>query len=145
MKLYSFSPRCMAFSLKKLIFGKNKRAPHVLIIEDDALLARVLSEALAKENIEAVVVNNGLKAMEVAQNMHPRVILLDLVLPGIDGFEILKQLKSDKTMKKVPVAIISNLSDAPDVKSVKVLGAEEYFIKANTRLEKIVDYVKSKL
>ena len=135
----------MAFSLKHLFSSRKKKNPCILIVEDDALLARLLSDTLTKENMDPQIVDSGLKVMEVALRVHPKVIPLDLILPGLDGFAILKHLKADKFMKNIPVAIITNLNEPADAKSVKVLGAEEYFIKANTRLEEIVDYVKSKL
>jgi len=135
----------MVFSLKRLFSGRKKKNPCILVVEDDALLARLLGDILSKEQMSPEIVSNGLKAMETALKVHPKVILLDLVLPGLDGFTILKHLKADKLTKHIPVAIITNLNEPADAKSVKVLGAEEYFIKANTRLEEIVDYVKSKL
>ncbi len=142
MHYYSLA---MAFSLKHLFSSRKKKNPCILIVEDDALLARLLSDMLTKENMDPEVVGDGLKAMEVALRIRPKIILLDLILPGLDGFAILKHLKADKITKNIPVAIITNLNEPADVKSVKVLGADEYFIKANTRLEEIVDYIKSKL
>lgn len=126
------------------MFGKRKKGK-VLIVEDDALLAKVLSQGFAAENFEAGVVGNGLDALDMVKTFQPQIILLDLMLPGIDGFEILKQIKENDLTKNVPVIIISNLDQVSDVKSAKVLGAEEYFIKANTQLQKIIDYVKSRV
>ena len=81
----------------------------------------------------------------MAKKFQPKIILLDLMLPGIDGFEVLKQLKESEETKNIPVIVISNLDQVSDVKSAKVLGAEEYFIKANTQLQKIIDYTKSRI
>jgi DNA-binding response OmpR family regulator len=90
-------------------------------------------------------VDNGLAAEKTAKSFSPDIILLDLIIPGIDGFAVLKQLKAGAKTKNIPVAILSNLGDVGDVKSTKALGADEYFIKANTEMEKIVKYVKNKL
>jgi DNA-binding response OmpR family regulator len=122
--------------------NKSKK---VLIVEDDALLSKVLSESFLKEKFQVAVVDNGLNVAEMVGSFSPDIILLDLIIPGIDGFGVLKELKENKKSENIPVAIISNLGDAGDVKSTKALGADEYFIKSNTEMEKIVHYVKSKL
>lgn len=128
---------------KKPASGKsNKR---ILIVEDDMLLCDVLSDTLIAEGYEVVTVSDGAKAFDAVKKVSPALILLDLVLPGLDGFEILKQIKADKDTENIHVAVISNLGEVADVKSVRALGAEEYFIKANTDLEKIVKYVKKVL
>ncbi|OGH91936.1 MAG: hypothetical protein A2534_00395 [Candidatus Magasanikbacteria bacterium RIFOXYD2_FULL_39_9] len=114
----------------------------VLIVEDDALLAQVLASSFNEVKFGVLNIYNGLEVLDAAKKFEPAVILLDLILPGIDGFEVLKQLKADVQTKNIPVVIISNLTDAADIKSALALGAVEYFIKANTQLEKIVDFVK---
>jgi len=124
---------------------KKKNLKKVLIIEDDALLLRVLSDAFVGEGFEIMTVENGLEVLETTKKFLPHLILLDLIIPGIDGFAVLKQLKADKVTEKIPVVILSNLENVGDVKSTKALGAEEYFIKANIKMEKLIDYVKSKL
>ncbi|MDD4901446.1 MAG: response regulator [Patescibacteria group bacterium] len=130
------------FGMKKKTLGKGKK---ILIVEDDSLLAKVLSESFLIEKFRVVMVNNGLDAAKAVKTFLPDIILLDLIIPGLDGFAVLKQLKSDAKTKNIPVAVISNLSDVGDVKSTKALGADEYFIKANTEMDKIVKYVKNKL
>jgi len=128
------------FGIKKKLSGKK-----VLIVEDDSLLAKVFSESFLAEKFQVVMVDNGLKAAEAVRDFSPDIILLDLIIPGIDGFAVLKQLKSDPKTKNIPVAVISNLSSAGDIKAVKALGADEYFIKSNTEVDKIIKYVKNKL
>ncbi len=122
--------------------NKKKNRKKVLIIEDDALLARVLAEGFNEAGFETFNVVDGMAAIGAVKKFVPDVIILDLILPGIDGFEILRQLKSEKETEKIPVIVTSNLDSAPDVKSVKALGAEEYFIKANVQLENIIDFTK---
>lgn len=128
------------------MFGKKKKlAKKVLIVEDDSLLSRILSESFLEEKFQVAVVDNGLQVEETAKSFSPDIILLDLIIPGIDGFEVLKKLKSGEKTKNIPVAVISNLGSIGDVKSTKALGADEYFIKSNTEMEKIIKYVKDKL
>jgi len=129
--------------LSSLVGGSKK--PSVLLVEDDALLAGILTTRLKEEGIGVTVENNGLNVVALATQQKPRMILLDLVIPGIDGFDVLRQLKAKNATKEIPVIVISNLGQAADMKSAKALGADEYFIKAQTELEQIVGYVKSKV
>lgn len=130
----------------KIFSGKKKKpAKKVMIVEDDALLAKALAESFITEKFEVTIVGNGLEVPDVIKKFFPDIILLDLILPGIDGFSVLRQLKEEPKTKNIPVAILSNLGEAGDVKSTKALGADEYFIKANTEIAKIIKYVKDKL
>lgn len=138
-KLYSSLMRAIMFGRKKIISKK------ILIVEDDSLLAKVVSTSFLAEKFQVVTVENGLEVLDAAKKFSPDIILLDLIIPGIDGFAVLKQLKEDDITKNIPVAIMSNLGTIGDIKSTKALGADEYFIKANTEIEKIVSYVKTKL
>ena len=127
-------------------FGLKKKAnKKVLIVEDDALLLKVLSSSLLSDGFEVATVENGLEVMASVKKFVPNIILLDLIIPGIDGFEVLKQLKEDASTKNIPVVIMSNLGSEADVKATKALGADEYFIKSNTELEKITNFIKAKL
>lgn len=129
--------------LSRLFGASEKRS--VLLVEDDALLAGILTTRLKEEGIGVTIESNGLNVVALAAEQKPRMILLDLVIPGIDGFDVLRQLKAKDSTKDIPVIVISNLGQAADMKSAKALGAEEYFIKAQTELEQIVGYVKEKL
>jgi DNA-binding response OmpR family regulator len=104
-----------------------------------------LSESFLEEKFQVATVDNGLNVAEAVKDFGPHIILLDLILPGLDGFAVLKALKSNPKTEKIPVVVLSNLSDVGDVKSTKALGADEYFIKSNTEMSKIVKYVKNKL
>ncbi len=120
----------------------DKAEKRILLVEDDALLVQVLIHALKEDKFDILNIANGLKVLDAAKKFEPAAILLDLILPGLDGFAVLKQLKEDEKTKHIPVVVISNLGEAADVKSALALGAEEYFIKANTQLEKIINFVK---
>jgi len=132
---------------EKIFSGKSNKATKkkVLSIEDDALLAKVLLEGLSLEGYEVMNVGDGLAALTETKKFMPDIILLDLILPGIDGFEVLKQLKADEITKNIPVLVVSNLGAVADVKSVKALGAEEYFIKANSEMEEIFKSIKNRI
>jgi len=123
------------------LFAKKAAKKNVLIVEDDALLCHALSEGISHAGHVPVCVGNGQDVLPAVQKKAPDIILLDLILPGLDGFAILKALKSDTKTASIPVAIISNLDSMADVKSAKSLGAETSFIKANTGIAEIVEFV----
>ena len=129
------------------MFGRKKpiKKRKILVIEDDSLLANILINSFVREGFEAFNILDGLQAIETTKKLRPDLILLDLILPGLDGFEVLRQLKADEQLKKVPVFIISNLYSISDVRSAKILGAEEYFIKANTNVKNIIKEVNKRL
>ena len=121
---------------------KQKDKKRVLIVEDDALLAQVLMDKFKKEEFAAINVVNGLDVKGKTLQFKPAIILLDLILPGLDGFEVLKLLKDNEQTKNIPVVVISNLGGESDVRSAKSLGAEDYFIKANISLEDLLQKVR---
>jgi len=130
--------------LRKL-FTRSKPTGRVLVVEDDAMLSRVLAESLKTEKFKVLVVDNGSKVFDETAKFLPDIILLDLVLPGLDGFAVLKQLKEETKTASIPVVVVSNLDQPSDVKAVKALGADQYFLKANTKLDLIIQYVKDRL
>ena len=127
----------------KKLFEKKEKIKKILIVEDDAMLSKVLAESLKDEKNEVIIVENGLNVVDEAISISPNIILLDLVIPGIDGFEVLKELKEESKTKNIPVIVVSNLSQESDVRAVKSLGALKYFIKANSSMSDIVQYVKN--
>lgn len=121
---------------------KSKEKKTILIVEDDALLAQVLMDKFGREEFVPVNVVNGLDVQAKAVELKPAIILLDLILPGLDGFGVLKLLRANDKTKKIPVVVISNLGEESDVRSAKALGAEDYFIKANISMEKLLQNVR---
>lgn len=113
-----------------------------MVVEDDALLAQVLMDKLSREEFATINVVNGLEVKGKALQFKPAIILLDLILPGLDGFEVLKLLKGNEQTKHIPVVVISNLGEESDVRSAKSLGAEDYFIKANISLDKLLENIR---
>lgn len=124
---------------------KERRKKKILIVEDDKMLSQALSDIIKEEAYKTEVVDNGLDVQKKAEEMEPNLILLDLILPGLDGFAVLKKLKTGTKTKKIPVVILSNLDKPADIKSVKVLGAVDYIIKASTNIEDIIKIIKKYL
>ena len=114
----------------------------ILIVEDDKLLRDLLTEKLERSGFTVVGAIDGKQALEKLETVMPSIILLDLVLPGLDGFEILRHIKENPTTKAVPVLVLSNLGDKDDIRRAKDLGAEEYLIKAHYTLDDIAKRVE---
>lgn len=114
----------------------------ILVIEDDAFLASLILRALEKVDFDVKLALDGEEALEKIEKQIPDFILLDLILPGIDGFELLKKLKKSSRTKQIPVIILSNLGSQNEIKKGLKLGAEAYLIKANILPEEMVKKVK---
>ncbi|OGY44689.1 MAG: hypothetical protein A3B89_04155 [Candidatus Buchananbacteria bacterium RIFCSPHIGHO2_02_FULL_40_13] len=115
----------------------------VLIVEDDEVLLRVLYLFLKRAGYTIATATDGESAVKIIQRLKPNIILLDLLLPKMDGFEVLRILKADPKLKNIPVVVLSNLGDNADIAKAKSLGANDYFIKANTDLAVILEKIKN--
>jgi len=114
----------------------------VFIIEDDEFLVKAYKYIFEKDGFEVFVAPDGVKALEALKGPPASVILLDLMLPGVDGFEVLQTLGKDERWNKVPVVILSNLSTQENIQKGKDMGAVDYLVKANTDIENVVARVK---
>lgn len=123
----------------------DQTPPHILIIEDDVFLSGLLSQRLRGENFVCEVAQNGEIGLGYARAKKPDLILLDLLLPGTDGYEVLKQLKADPESAKIPVVILSNLSQDKIVSRGFELGAAGFLVKAHNDLGEIVTKIKELL
>ena len=117
----------------------------VLIVEDDNFLRSLTAKRLEKEGYAVAVAVDGESALVTAQDAKPDLILLDLLLPGLDGFAVLGKLKAHDDLKKVPVIVFSNLGQKEDIEKAKLLGAEQFLIKANFTLDDVMDKIKAEL
>ncbi len=115
----------------------------VLLVEDDKMIIDMYTLKFSQEGFDVVQAENGKDALELAKSQKFDIILLDIILPHMDGFTILKELKSDEGTKNVPVVLLTNLGQDGDVKKGMELGATDYLIKANFTPSQVVDKVKS--
>ena len=114
----------------------------ILIVEDDQFLLKVYTTKLSSEGFEIEVATNGNDAIEKADTFKPNLIMLDIMLPQQNGFEVLEMLKDESKTKKIPVIILSNLGQESDVKKGMDLGAEDYLIKTNFSINEVVDKIQ---
>lgn len=120
---------------------KNK----ILIVEDDEFLRSLTAKRLEKENFVVVVAVDGETALGIATEEKPDLILLDLLLPGLNGFQVLEKIKASDLLKNIPVIIFSNLGQREDIEKAKELGANDFLIKANFTLDDVVAKTKEYL
>ncbi len=119
------------------------RASRMLIVEDEKVLSAALSMKFENSGFEVKVLENGELALSIAQSFKPDIILLDLLMPKKGGKEVLKELKADPELKRIPVVIISNLDSDDDIKACLAMGAVDYFVKSNHPIKEIVEKVKT--
>jgi DNA-binding response OmpR family regulator len=119
--------------------AKNKIK--VLLIEDDALIADMYKTRLGEEGFAVVNTAIGSEALKLAHETKPQIILLDVILPELDGFSILRELKSDDDTKNIPVMLLTNLGQDSDMAKGKDLGAVAYLVKANFTPSQIVEEI----
>ena len=117
----------------------------ILIIEDDKFLRDLLVKKLTEENFSVVTAIDGEEGIKKIQEVNPSLILLDLILPGINGFEVLKKTKENPATKEIPVIVLSNLGQKEDIERAIELGSEDYLVKAHFTLDEIVGKVKKYL
>ena len=116
--------------------------PRILIVEDDELIARLYEKAFSFEQYEVDVATNGENALDTISEAVPTLILLDIMMPGMNGFEVLDHLKSSEKTKDVPVIVLTNLSGEQDAEEALKKGAVKYIIKSEHNPKEIVDMVK---
>jgi len=126
----------------------NKQKPEdkfkakILLVEDDKMLSDMYVTKFSKEGMKIMKADDGAKGLEMAKKEKPDMILLDIIMPKLDGFAVLKELKKDPTMGNTHILLLTNLGQSEDVEKGQQLGADDYFIKANHTPAEIVEKVK---
>lgn len=120
-------------------------AKTILFIEDESALQKTFGDILEQEGYQMISALDGEKGLELAKEKNPDLILLDLILPKLHGFEILKELKTNPETKDIPVIILTNLEGVGDVEKALEMGATTYLVKANYTLEEVVNKIKKAL
>jgi two-component system alkaline phosphatase synthesis response regulator PhoP len=115
---------------------------NVLIVEDDQFLLSLLKNRIQRESINVLTAKDGEEALKILKSVKPDLLLLDIILPGKSGFEVLEEMKSDPQLQNAPVMIISNLGQEGDIERGRELGAVEYFVKARTSIDELINKVK---
>jgi DNA-binding response OmpR family regulator len=118
-------------------------AKKILIIEDDKFLRELIAKKLVKEDYDICEAVDGEEGIKKVKEEKPDLVLLDLILPGIDGFEVLSRTKEDPALSQIPVIILSNLGQKEDVERGLGLGAVDYLIKAHFTPGEIIEKIRA--
>jgi len=114
----------------------------ILIAEDDHFLSFLLRGRLEKEHVRVLQATDGQEVMNLLKTDRPDVIILDLIMPKVSGFEVLELMSIDPELAKIPVIILSNLGQDEDIEKAKRLGAVAYFVKARASIDEIIRAIK---
>ena len=117
----------------------------IIIIEDDEFLADIYSTELSQKGYEAAVFGDGEKGFQAIIREKPDLVILDILLPKTDGYEILKKIRDNTLIKKIPVILLTNLSRKEDVDRGLSLGANDFMIKAHFTPTEVLKVVEKRL
>lgn len=121
------------------------RQKKILIVEDEETLQRALVEFLTAENFTVVSAVDGESGLALAKSEMPDLVLLDIILPKLDGYEVLEGLKKDAATRNIPVILLTNLESTEDIQRAFDKGATTYLVKSDYRLEDVVKKIKETL
>ncbi|MBI4993986.1 response regulator [Candidatus Wolfebacteria bacterium] len=110
----------------------------ILVVEDEKPMRRVLADSLIAEGFSVLEAENGIIGLDVAMREHPDLILLDLLMPQMDGIEMLKKLREDAWGKNAIVIVLTNLGDTEKIVEATKCGAYGYLLKTNWRMDEVI-------
>ena len=114
----------------------------ILIIEDDPLMQRMYQKAFAFDGYEVLVASDGVEGLDKIRSEKPTIILLDVMMPKMNGIEVLAKVKADPEIKTIPVVMLTNLAGTADAEKVLSMGAVKYIIKSEQEPKAVVTMVK---
>jgi len=117
----------------------------ILILEDEEILANLLQKKLTNEGYEVSVSPNGERGLEMMKEKIPDLILLDIIMPGKNGFEVLEEMRKDKKLKEIPVIVISNSGQPVELDKIKELGVRDWLIKTEFDPQEVLEKVRKQL
>lgn len=120
---------------------KNK----ILFVEDEITLQEAFGDLLSSEGYEVIRALDGKDGLRLAKSEKPDLILLDLILPKMNGFEVLESIKKEEEIKGIPVIILTNLESAGDVQKAIEFGAKDYLVKANYKMKEVLEKIRAAL
>ena len=114
----------------------------ILIVEDDTLISNMYKEIFTFDSFEVEIANDGQEGLDKARNFKPNIILLDIMMPKMNGLEVLTNLKADPETKTIPVVMLTNLAGENDAKAALTQGAVKYIVKSQYDPKQISEMVK---
>ena len=123
----------------------SKKTKHILLAEDDEILYTILLKKLKAEKIKVTLAKDGIKELQLIKKNIPDLIIQDLLIPKINGYEILKKIQNNPKLKNIKTIVCSNLSDNTAIKKSKKLGAVDFLIKSEYSLDEIIKKITDHL
>jgi len=117
-------------------------AKKILLIEDEEILINLLQKKLTNEGYDISVARNGQEGLELIKEIRPDLILLDIIMPKMGGFEVLEEMQKDQELQNIPVIIISNSGQPVEIDRAQKLGAKDWLIKTDFDPQEVIDKVK---
>ena len=115
----------------------------IMIIEDDRFLSSLMKARLEKDGFAVIQAFDGAEAIQIFKQDTPNLIILDLIMPKVTGFEVLQTISITPQLAKVPVVILSNLAQDTDIERARELGAKEYFVKVKISIDDLLTKIKN--
>lgn len=115
----------------------------ILVAEDDAFLSKVYQLKLSNKEFNVKIASNGVEALDMMKNFIPDIVILDLIMPQMDGFTVLEEMKKNDDLKNIPVLVATNLGQTEDFEHAKSLGASDYIIKSDLAMSDIIKKIHS--
>ncbi len=120
---------------------ENKKT--ILLVEDDSFVSDIYQTKLGSEGFEIMVAENGLEAIKRLKVKIPDLILLDIVMPYMDGMETLEKIKSENSWKNIPVILLTNLSEKEKIEEALNIGANDYMVKSHFTPSEVISKINS--
>lgn len=117
----------------------------VLVVEDEHPILLVLRDRLKDEGYRVLEASNGEEGLSIALKEHPDLIVLDLLMPIMDGISLLQKLREDEWGKTAKAIVLTNLSESEKLQEAQKFGVQDYFIKTDWRIEEIIEKIRSKI
>ena len=113
----------------------------ILVVEDEEILLGLLKKRLSQEGYDVSIAINGIQGLELARKNKPDLILLDIIMPKMGGFEFMEETAKDKELKDIPIIIISNSGQPVEIDRAQRLGAKDWLVKTEFDLQEVLDKV----
>ena len=117
----------------------------ILLVEDEELLADLLLKKLTVSGYEVSLANDGERGLNLVRELRPDLVLLDILMPKMDGLQVLAEMQKDNALRKIPVIVISNSGQPVEIDQIKKLGARDWLIKTDFDLQEVIQKVKKQI
>jgi DNA-binding response OmpR family regulator len=115
----------------------------IMVVEDDRFLSSLIKARLEKDGFIVQQTFDGEEAIQALKTDRPDLVILDLIMPKVTGFEVLQNISITPGFEKVPVVILSNLAQESDIEKARQLGAREYFVKVKISIDDLIGKIKT--